>query len=249
MPDQHRIALVEGLSFRSYKNQPSTQTDYLILHSPIGIFGDCHANPLSPRQVLIAFTTDYREFALPEGSLKENILLNVNPSFSEKFESGDCLSVGDVGFKLRITFKCEPCGRLNKVHPNLSREIRGRRGFLARVVRSGELRTGDILRLTKNVYPPFSDDWHQRVIAIARLLPANRSMSYSTLAVLSGVASAYCRAFPRLLRTHRLPTERILPSASSSQFPQWDAKEIFAQEDEDCGTESLAATYCDTAKD
>jgi|SRR5215831_6440589 len=232
MTDRRRpTAIVEALSIRPYKDQLPRQATELILQNQFGIFGDCHASPISPRQVLIAFKSDYRDFNLPTGSLKENILLDT--SFSpEEIQSGDCLSLDSAEITLRLTFKCEPCGRLNKVQPNLSHNIRGRRGYLARVINGGLLRAGDTLRLHKSVYPPFSDDWHERVIRVAQLLPVDRSLSFATLALLAGVASTYCRAFPRLLQKHDLPNERIFPSSISpaAPFPEWNGESLFSPE-------------------
>lgn len=88
-------------------------------------------------------------------------------------------------------FQCEPCGRLNKARPNLCRDIKGQRGWLARVVSSGILQTGDELQITKQVYPRLSENWRERVLAIARLLPADHSLSYGKLALL-GVAKGSC---------------------------------------------------------
>jgi alkylated DNA nucleotide flippase Atl1 len=231
MADHQPVALAQSLSIRPYKDQLPRQADELLFQSSFGIFGDCHANPLSPRQVLIAFTTDYRAFNLPDGSLRENILLDPISFPEQELQSGDCLYTEDAELKLRLTFKCEPCGRLNKVQPNLSRNIRGRRGYLARVVGSGVLRPGDSLRLKQGLYPTFAEDWHERVISIARQLPENPAISYSHLAILAGVATGYCRAFPRLLEAHNLPTERIVPSSISPKpLPEWSGEELFAPE-------------------
>lgn len=224
--------VVDALYFRPDKTLTPTEATALSFITGQGIVNDCHAHPLSPRQVLIALTDAYADFDLPENTLRENILLQPTSEFDgTQIESGDTLSLNDGRLELRITFPCEPCGRLNKKKPNLCRDIKGQRGWLARVVSTGTLKTGDGLQLTKSVYPPFSEDWHERVIAVARLLPSDRSLSYSKLALLAGVASGYCRAFSRLLRAHNLPTERIVTaSTSATPFPEWDGQQLFAPE-------------------
>jgi len=223
---------VDAVYLRPDKTLPPKQAHALPLIAGKGIDSDCHADPLSPRQVLIALSGPYIDFHLPPNTLRENILLRSNPEFNgAQMESGDTLSLDGGTLKLRLTFPCEPCGRLNKKKPNLCRDIKEQRGWLARVVCTGVLRAGDTLRITKAVYPPFSDDWHERVLAVARLLPPDRSLSYLKLALLAGVASSYCRAFPRLLRTHKLPTERIVPSSTlPSLFPAWTGEEVFTPE-------------------
>lgn len=222
---------VDSLYLRSDKAMPPKECHVLSFISGKGIDTDCHAHPLSPRQVLIALSDTYANFDLPINTLRENILLQSNTDLDPShLESGDTLS-HHGGVKLRITFPCEPCGRLNRTRQNLCRDIGKQRGWLARVVSGGVLRPGDRLQLTKSVYPQFSDDWHERVTAVARLLPENRSLSYLNLALLAGVAKGYCRAFPRLLRTNHLPTERIVPSSIfPTPFPEWNGAELFAPE-------------------
>ncbi len=225
-------AIVDTLYFRPEKTLPPIKARELSFLAGRGIDKDCHAHPLSPRQVLIATSDAYHDFQLPNNTLRENILLNFTlRSDAEQFESGDVLFIDNGSLALRLTFPCEPCGRLNRTRPNLCRDIKGHRGWLARVVSSGLLRPDDRLRLTKSVYPPFATDWHERVTAVAQLLPSNCSLSYSQLAVLAGVASGYCRAFPRLLRSHQLPTERIVPS-SIAPLPllEWAGHEVFKPE-------------------
>jgi MOSC domain-containing protein YiiM len=211
---------------------PPKESHVLSFVSGKGIDTDCHAHPLSPRQVLIALSDTYANFNLPINTLRENILLQSDTGLAPShLDSGDTLS-HHGGVNLRITFPCEPCGRLNKTRPNLCRDIGRQRGWLARVVSGGVLRPGDRLQLTKGMYPRFSDDWHERVIAVARLLPEDRSLSYLNLALLAGVAKGYCRAFPRLLETHNLPTKRIVPSSifPTTPFPEWSGEQLFIPE-------------------
>lgn len=223
-------ALIDTLYIRPDKTLAPTTTGELAFVAGRGIDKDCHAHPLSPRQVLIATSGAYHDFQLPNNTLRENILFRFTPG-AEQFESGDVLSLDNGQLQLRLTFPCEPCGRLNRTRPNLCRDINGQRGWLARVVSSGLLHPDDQLRLTKSVYPPFAEDWHERVTAVARLLPSNRSLSYSRLALLAGVASGYCRAFPRLLSSHDLPTDRISPSSASPALPEWSGEKVFAPEE------------------
>jgi MOSC domain-containing protein YiiM len=42
---------------------------------------------------------------------------------------------------------CDPCSRMDEIRPGLQAELDGRRGMLARVVRSGEVSAGDVVEL------------------------------------------------------------------------------------------------------
>ena len=223
---------IDRLYIRPDASAPPHAADELILSAGLGIKNDCHADLLSSRQVLIAFDATYHEFNLPAASLRENILVS-NHIDEGELRSGDVLFTQD-GAKLRLMFACEPCGRLNKVRTGLCGEIKGKRGYLARVVGDGTIRLGDRFFLTKEAYPPFSDDWHERVLFVARQLPANHFLSYTRLASLAGVAKTYCRAFPRLLQSHSdIPSNRILSTDRTSTLaalPEWDGTSIFAPE-------------------
>lgn len=225
--------LISQLFEKPVKHAPSRKTDELSLETGFGIKNDCHAHSLSPRQVLIVSINTYSEFRLFEpGSLGENILIAPNGSFNDQdIESGDVLSIADGLAELRITFKCEPCGKLNELLPGLSRNIRGKRGYLARVVSNGILNRGDAFTLTKAVYPAFSDDWRERVAAIARLLPADHFLSYRKLALLAGVPKTYCRVFPKVLRLNKLLHKHIV---SSDEIPsnrqEWNGTEVYSPE-------------------
>ncbi len=223
---------IASLYIRREKGLPPKATNKLTLLAGLGISDDVHAHPLSPRQVLITAADTYSDLQIPSGSLRENILF-AGPRFGEEDEllSGDTLSFGNDGAKLRITFSCEPCGKLNRFSPNLCRNIKGQRGYLARVVSNGTIRQGDPLTVTKNIYPQFSESWQARVLNVAQLIPPDRFLSYTQLALLAGVAPGYCRAFPRLLEKHKLPTNRILPSsASPTSLSAWRGEELFAPE-------------------
>ena len=79
----------------------------------------------------------------------------------------------------------------------------------------------------------FSEDWHERIVSVARQLPSDHFLSYTKLALLAGVAKTYCRAFPRILEGHpELPLDRILPATGAPcALPEWDGYEIFTSED------------------
>jgi len=204
--DQEVEAVIASTFRRPQFNVNPVETEGVFLRAGVGIDGDCHASPISPRQVLLAATGSYYQLGLAPNSLRENILIRVDRL---SLSSGSLLLVGPDA-ALRITFECEPCGRLNRIRDGLSRDIKGKRGYLARVVRSGVVRPGDEVKVIKSVFPSFPDDWRDRVLNIVRMIPSNHIISYARLAELAGVPTSFCRSFPRLLRSHKnIPWQRV----------------------------------------
>lgn len=202
-------SVVASVFRRPQREADPEEHEKIFLRAGVGIDGDCHAKPTSPRQVLLVSTGAYAQFGVAPCSLRENILIDVDEL---RLSSGDLLLVGHDA-ALRVSFKCEPCARLNRFRPKLSQDIKGRRGYLARVVRSGVVRPGDKVNVVSNVFRSFPDHWRERVINIVRMLPADNVVSYTRLAELAGVPKSYCRSFPRLLRSHEdVPWQRVMPS-------------------------------------
>jgi alkylated DNA nucleotide flippase Atl1 len=194
---------------RPQRDAEPEESRQIFLRAGLGIDGDCHARSTSPRQVLLVATGTYARFDIAPCSLRENILINVDEL---KLSSGDLLLIGhDVA--LRVCFKCEPCARLNRFRDKLSRDIKGSRGYLARVVRSGLVHPGDGIKVVKNVFRSFPDKWRERVIDVVRMVPPDEVVSYAQLAELAGVPKSFCRAFPRLLRSQGdIQWQRIIKS-------------------------------------
>lgn len=225
--------IVTSVFRRPQRHVSPEEPGEIFLRAGVGIDGDCHANPLSPRQVLLVSAGTYEFCAVAPGSLRENMLVGVDEL---RLSSGSCLRVGPDAV-LRISFQCEPCGRLNLVRPNLARDIRDRRGYLARVVRDGLVKPGDQIHVEPDVFRPFPDYWKDRVIGILHLLPENCLISYGRLAELAGVPKSFCRSFPRLLRSQPdIPWQRVVPLDHVSTTPQarkfrvWLGSAIFEDE-------------------
>lgn len=194
---------------RPHRQFPPKKSRELILQAGFGIKQDCHASGLSPRQILIVSTGAYKYCKVPAGSLRENILVDTDDLF---LESGSLVRIGTEAL-VRITFECEPCGKLNRVRTGLSRDVRGKRGYLGRVIQGGVIKPGDSCTVRQNVFKPFSASWQERVIEIVRMIPTDDLISYGGLAHLAGVPKSYCRVFPRLLRSKEdLPWQRVVPS-------------------------------------
>lgn len=201
----------------------------LVAIAGIGLAGEPHAHALSPRQVLIVGDEAYRRFDLPDGALGENLRV---PGSTVDWRSGERLRIG-AEVELWLTFACEPCGHLDRRHSGLSSRIGRHRGMLARVLRGGVFGRADpVMHLGDAVLPQpaalYDDDWRTRVRTVACAVPAGRWIGYAQLAVMAGVASTYCRAFPRVLAS--LPPEvraRIRPVAQALPEPAWDGAGLY----------------------
>ena len=206
MPNQVKIASVFR---RPTRDVVPVDSEEIFLRCGVGIDGDCHASPVSPRQLLIVSTGAYDYCNIPPRSLRENILVR---TADLRLSSGSLVRLGPDA-AVRITFECEPCGRLNKFRPGLSKDVRGKRGYLGRVVRSGVVKAGHRIKVEEDVFEPLSDNWKDRLISVVRTLPADFVISYSQLAELAGVPKVFCRVFPRVLRAHGgLPWQRVVRS-------------------------------------
>lgn len=105
----------------------------------LGLEGCAHARAGSPRQVLLLDNETLEAMNLQPGIIRENITtrgINVNG-----LTAGERLRVGEA--QLEVSMACTPCDLLEKVRPELRRELRGRRGMLCRVIAGGLIRRGD----------------------------------------------------------------------------------------------------------
>jgi hypothetical protein len=161
-----------------------------------GLENDIHADPLSPRQLLLAGAAAYADLALPPHALRENLLLDLDTA---ELRSGTVLQVGRE-VRLRLMFQCEACGQLEAQRPGLARVLGQRRGILARVLAGGTIREGDPVRDLGPLLPAWPDDWKGRVLRVLDAVPPGAVLTYAQLARLAGVQSSYCRAVPAMLR-------------------------------------------------
>ncbi|MEH6434564.1 MOSC domain-containing protein [Massilia sp. DD77] len=192
-----------------------------------GLDGDRHADPVSPRQLLLAGAPAYAGLGLPALALRENLLLEAD---TVSFRSGEVLRIGAT-FTLRLMFQCEACGGLDRHQPGLSRAIGGRRGMLARVLAGGRIQPGDRVAGLGPLLPAWPEDWRERVRIVLDALPPGHVLGYRQLAHLAGVAASYCRAFPRAIA--RLGPDYAggaVPASAPPRLPRWPGDGLFADE-------------------
>ncbi|AXA90334.1 MOSC domain-containing protein [Massilia sp. YMA4] len=182
----------------------------------LGLEGDRHTDPWSPRQVLLAGAPAYAQHGLAPHTLRENVLLDVDTA---ALSSGTLLRLGDTAV-LALTFHCEACRYLEARHPGIAGVIGKRRGVLARVLQGGTVRVGDpVVRMPETV-SAWSDDWRERVAHILAQVPEGMVVEYRQLARLAGVQAVYCRALPGLAR--RLGWDsRAVAQTGRPAAPRW----------------------------
>jgi hypothetical protein len=219
------IGYIKALATRAPGARVPQSVDSVHLLAGFGLTGDKHADPLSPRQVLLASASAYAGFQLPAHTLGENLLVDLDTA---QLASGTVLRIGDAVL-LRLMFQCEACGYLDTYQQGVAARIGNRRGVLARVLAGGIVHPGDRIFDAGCALPAWSDDWKQRVVQVLHAVPDGMVVSYARLAHLAGVQSTYCRAFPRLLKSLGL-----MHKAASAQAAQgqrcWDGHGLFGDQ-------------------
>lgn len=107
-----------------------------------GIEGCAHRRP-NKRSVLFVAAEDLDASGVEPGTVKENF--TVRGADVMRWPIGQRLAVGDAEFE--ISMVCDPCGHMDEIRPGLQGELEGRRGMLARVVRTGDVAIGDAVEL------------------------------------------------------------------------------------------------------
>jgi len=216
--------MLASLALRLPDSAAPQAVDRLTLITGVGIDGDRHRDPASPRQLLLASSATYADFNLAPHALRENLLLDTPV---DALPSGTVLQIGDVA-QVRLMFACEACGRLDLHGAHVAARIGARRGVLARVVQGGPVSAGDTVRNLGLLLPAWSDDWHERVARVIDAMPSGCVIEYALLARLAGIQSTYCRAFPRFLASlGPAYATRAVPARTISSLPRWDGRGVF----------------------
>ena len=108
-----------------------------------GLEGCAHARAGTKRQVLFASAQHLDTLGVEYGRIRENF--TIEGADVHEWPVGQRLRVGEAEFE--ITMVCDPCSRMDEIRPGLQEELDGKRGMLARVVRSGEVAAGDDVQL------------------------------------------------------------------------------------------------------
>jgi MOSC domain-containing protein YiiM len=108
-----------------------------------GLEGCAHARAGTKRQVLFASAEHLDALGVEHGAIKENF--TVEGTDVHDWPVGQRVQAGEAEFE--ITMVCDPCERMEEIRPGLQQELEGRRGMLARVVKTGDIAVGDEISL------------------------------------------------------------------------------------------------------
>jgi len=131
------------LQFGPRKKEPMVAAPGLKVVRDLGVDGDHHARPGSSRQVLFMAEENCAAFGLAPGEVRENIV--TRGIDLQALPPGTRVEIGEAIFE--ITKDCEPCPFIEGLRPGLRARMERRRGMLARVLQSGEIRVGDGIAL------------------------------------------------------------------------------------------------------
>ena len=107
-----------------------------------GVEGCAHRRG-GKRNVLFVALEDLEALGVAPGAVKENF--TVRGAELMKWPIGQRLAIGDAEFE--VSMVCDPCLLMETIRPGLQAEIDGRRGMLARVLKSGQVAVGDPITL------------------------------------------------------------------------------------------------------
>lgn len=202
------MAVISNLFLKVEKDKPMLSCDSFYLEKSYGIKGDLNSAIGSPRQVLIASLPVIKQFKIKPDDLRANIVINEN---IEEFKSGQVIQIGNKA-KIRLTFHCEPCYKLDEVQKGLAKKIIGQRGFLGMIIESGEIKINDKIILTDEKYPFLSDSAKERFVEFINRIPIGKVIKTSDIILALGLAKGYYRAIPSYLKSFDgiIPTYRIV---------------------------------------
>jgi MOSC domain-containing protein YiiM len=107
-----------------------------------GVEGCAHRRG-GKRNVLFVAAEDLDALGVEPGAVKENF--TVRGADVMRWPIGQRLVIGDAEFE--ISMICDPCENMEKIRPGLQAELEGRRGMLARVLKTGDVTVGDPITL------------------------------------------------------------------------------------------------------
>ena len=138
--DFNKTGIVSSLQLCPGYRKPMQQVESVEAIENLGLKGDKHALPDSTRQVLLIEKETLNALDLSPSIVKENI--TTEGIALMKLQRKQRLKIGEEVI-FEITKACSPCNRMDEIRPGLLRELSGRRGMLARVIRGGTIHRGD----------------------------------------------------------------------------------------------------------
>jgi MOSC domain-containing protein YiiM len=110
-----------------------------------GFRGCIHGRPGSKRQVSLMDIETLEKLGVMPGAVKENV--TTRGIDFRTLAVGQTLLIGKS--LLEISAPCDPCDRMDEIRMGLQEELRGRRGWLCRVMEGGVIRRGDRIEVVE----------------------------------------------------------------------------------------------------
>jgi MOSC domain-containing protein YiiM len=137
------LAQVHRLFIAFVHRQPMREVEKVAAIADRGLEGCIHGRPGGRRQVLLMDRETLEELEVSPGAIRENVTtqgLNL-----KTLAEGQRLRVGAA--LLEVTVPCHPCHLMDEIRPGLKETLRGRRGWLCRVVETGLVKQGDAIEV------------------------------------------------------------------------------------------------------
>jgi MOSC domain-containing protein YiiM len=140
------VGIIKSLFLAQERGTPMRRVPEARAVEQHGFEGDRHQRRAvgHKRQLLLMDEAQRVALDVPEGALKENVLVEGLPL--DALPPGQRLALG-AEVVVELTEPCVPCWKLDALRPGLLKDSWGRRGQLARVLKPGTVREGDPVRL------------------------------------------------------------------------------------------------------
>jgi MOSC domain-containing protein YiiM len=136
------MAELVGIWRSPKRREPMEPLEAARVYENEGVEGCAHRRG-GKRNVLFVAAEDLEAVGVEPGAVKENF--TVRGADVMRWPIGQRLAIGGAEFE--VSMVCDPCELMEEIRPGLQAELEGRRGMLARVVKTGELSVGDRVRL------------------------------------------------------------------------------------------------------
>ena len=213
-PTEPPRGVVAALFIKPERHEPMEPVHDAGVRARHGLIGDCHAQPLGPRQLLIVREESLADLGVAAWQVRANIA--TRGLAEADLDSGAVLRVGE-DVRIRITHVCEVCKVLRQyVAPDVFRSLPGRRGSLGVFVSGGTIALGDPVLAEPERYPVVPERVYERLAWVVERIPRGRILTYDMLLTLVGATKQDFRVLPTYLKRAAatgLPAHRVLTTA------------------------------------
>jgi MOSC domain-containing protein YiiM len=132
------VAELVGIWRSPMRREPMEPLESARVFENEGVEGCAHRRG-GKRNVLFVAVEDLEALGVVPGAVKENF--TVRGADVMGWPIGQRLAIGEAEFE--VSMVCDPCEMMETIRPGLQAEIDGRRGMLARVLKTGRVTVGD----------------------------------------------------------------------------------------------------------